>query len=209
MAKAVASKKAKKEGMTLPQTIAYILVVGGAIGFIAAFVLTLEKFALLKNPNYNPSCNISPLISCGSVMKTWQASAFGFANSLLGVAGFAVVITTGVAMLAGATFKRWYWRGLELGTIFGIGFVTWLASQSIFVIKALCPYCMVVWVAMIPIFIYTTLYNLRVGNIPTPARLKGLVAWAQRHHGDILISWYLVIILIILREFWSYWQTLL
>ena len=45
------------------------------------------------------------------------------------------------------------------------GFVTWLQYETIFRIHALCPYCMVVWTVTIPMFWYTTLYNLRGGNI--------------------------------------------
>ncbi|GAA3013484.1 hypothetical protein GCM10020229_26000 [Kitasatospora albolonga] len=52
--------------------------------------------------------------------------------------------------------------------LFGIGFVTWLMTQTLYSIGALCPYCMVVWAAMIPLFWYTTLHNLRSGVIPRP-----------------------------------------
>ena len=142
-------------------------------------------------------------------MKTPEASVFGFANSLIGVMGFTVVATIGMAIIAGAKFKRWFWLGLQVGTIFGIGFVHWLIYQSVFDIGKLCPYCIVVWSVMIPIFVYTTLYNLRFGNITVPAKLKSVNAFAQRHHGDIVIVWYLIIIGIILNHFWFYWKTLL
>ena len=195
--------------MTLNQSIGYILAICGIIGFFAAFILTVEKIELIKNPSYVPSCSISPLLSCGSVMKTPEASVFGFANSLIGVMGFTVVATIGMAIIAGAKFKRWFGLGLQVGTIFGIGFVHWLIYQSVFDIGKLCPYCIVVWSVMIPIFVYTTLYNLRFGNITVPAKLKSVNAFAQRHHGDIVIVWYLIIIGIILNHFWFYWKTLL
>ena len=195
--------------MTLNQSIGYVLAICGIIGFFAAFILTVEKIELIKNPSYVPSCSISPLLSCGSVMKTPEASVFGFANSLIGVMGFTVVATIGMAIIAGAKFKRWFWLGLQVGTIFGIGFVHWLIYQSVFDIGKLCPYCIVVWSVMIPIFVYTTLYNLRFGNITVPAKLKSVNAFAQRHHGDIVIVWYLIIIGIILNHFWFYWKTLL
>ncbi len=199
----------KVKKMTLNQSIGYILAICGIIGFFAAFILTVEKIELIKNPSYVPSCSISPLLSCGSVMKTPEASVFGFANSLIGVMGFTVVATIGMAIIAGAKFKRWFWLGLQVGTIFGIGFVHWLIYQSVFDIGKLCPYCIVVWSVMIPIFVYTTLYNLRFGNITVPAKLKSVNAFAQRHHGDIVIVWYLIIIGIILNHFWFYWKTLL
>lgn len=205
-------KTPTKKELALERTWPYILTIGGMVGFIAAFALTIEKFALLKDPSYVPSCNLSPLLSCGSVMKTEQASAFGFANSIIGLAGFAVVTTIGIMLFAGvdaSKVKRWFWLGLQAGTIFGIGFITWLQYQSIFTIGALCPYCMVVWAVTIPIFVYTTLYNLRTGVIATPASCKRLVAFLQRHHGDILVVWFGLITLVILNHFWYYWKTLI
>ena len=142
-------------------------------------------------------------------MATGTASAFGFPNSFLGLAGFAVVICVGMALLAGASFKRWFWQGLQVGVTLGLAFIIWLFFQSVYRIGALCPYCMVVWSATIPIFWYVTLYNLREGHIKTPARLGRLVAFTQRHHGDILLVWFGVIIALILNHFWYYWKTLI
>ncbi len=186
-----------------------LVTVLSAIGFIASFVLTLEKIELIKNPAYQAPCNINPLISCTSVMKTPQAEIFGFPNSLIGIAGFGIVLTVGMALLAGANFKSWFWLGLQSGTVFGIVFVHWLFFQSVYVIGALCPYCMVVWLVTIPIFLYTTLYNLKEGHITPPRALDGLVDIAQRYHASILVLWYLAIIGAILIHFWHYWSTLI
>ncbi len=194
---------------TLPEVIGLLLVVLGMIGFIASADLSIEKVEILINPAYQPSCNISPLLSCGSVMITPQASAFGFPNPFIGVAGFAIVVTVGMALLAGASFKRWFWLGLEAGTLFGVLFITWLQFQSIFVIEALCPWCMVVWTVTIPIFLYTTLYNLREKNIKVSKKYDSLVRFLQSNHANILIGWYLVIVLTILIKFWYYWSTLI
>jgi uncharacterized membrane protein len=194
---------------TITRIITWLLVVGGVVGFLSAFTLAVEKVAILKDPTYQPSCNLSPLLSCGSVMITKQAEAFGFPNPFIGIAGFAIVVTVGMGILAGAKYKRWFWLGLEAGTIFGVAFVHWLFFQSVYVIGALCPYCMVVWTVTIPIFWYTTLYNLQTGAIPTPAKLRRLVSFAQTHHADILLVWYLLIIAAILSHFWWYWSTLI
>lgn len=194
---------------TLEQNLPWILTVGGSIGLLAAFILTLEKIALLMDPAHQLSCSINPVLSCGSIIMSPEASAFRFPNPFIGLAGFAVVITVGMALFAGATFKRWFWQGLQLGTVFGIGFVSWLIYQSLYDIGALCVYCMVVWSITWPIFWYTTLYNLRHKNIPTPKRLKGVVAFMQTHHADILVAWYVVVIAMIVQNFWYYWSTLL
>ena len=193
---------------TLTQTLPYILIILGMIGLAAAFIILYEKLHILANPNYKPSCSINPIISCGSVMSSKQGSVFGFPNPILGLIGFSVVITTGMALLAGAKLKRWFWLGLQAGVLFGIVFVHWLFYQSVYNIQALCPYCVVVWSAMIPLFWYTTLYNLRERNIPTPKRLKKPVAFMQKYHADILLVWFLIIIGLILEHFWYYWETL-
>jgi uncharacterized membrane protein len=194
---------------TLEQNLPWILAGGASIGLLAAFVLTMEKIALLQDPGHQLSCSINPVLSCGSIILSDQASAFGFPNPFIGIAAFATLITIGVAMLAGATFKRWFWRGLQLGTIFGILFVSWLIWESLYDIGALCLYCMAVWTITWPIFWYTTLYNLRKKHIPTPKKLKAAVGFAQKHHADILIAWYVLVIALIIENFWYYWSTLL
>ncbi|GFJ93481.1 vitamin K epoxide reductase family protein [Phytohabitans rumicis] len=148
--------------------VGWVLTVGGLLGGVAAFVLIVEKIALLRDPGYTPSCSINPILSCGSVMNTPQAEVFGFPNPLLGVAMFPVVVATGVAVLGGIRLPRWWWLSMQAGTILGIGLVHWLFVQSLYRIGALCPYCMVVWVVTIIVFSYTTLHNLDRGHLPAP-----------------------------------------
>ncbi|MFF9641095.1 vitamin K epoxide reductase family protein [Kitasatospora aureofaciens] len=188
---------------------AWLLLVGGAVGLFASTVLTLDKIRLLEDPSYVPSCNINPIISCGSIMRSDQASAFGFPNSLIGLVAFGVVVAIGAGLLAGASFRRWFWLGLQAGTVFGIGFVTWLMYQTLYRIGALCPYCMVVWAAMIPLFWYTTLHNLRSGVIPVGRRGRVAVREAARYHWVVPALWYAVIALLVLNRFWYFWSTLI
>jgi uncharacterized membrane protein len=193
----------------LARVTGWVLTVGGLTGALAAFVLIVEKIALIRDPAYTPSCSINPLLSCGSVMSTGQAEVFGFPNPLIGVAAFPVVATFGVLALSRVPLAVWMWRGLLAGTVFGLGFVHWLMFQSIFRIQALCPYCMVVWVVMITVFWYTLLYCLSHGVIPVPARLRPAVRAAQTYHGAILAVWLLTIVVVIGVRFWDFWQTLL
>nr|WP_221383107.1 vitamin K epoxide reductase family protein [Actinoplanes polyasparticus] len=183
-----------------------ILTIGGLIGTLAAFVLTVEKISLLKDPAYVPSCSISPLLSCGSIMASWQAETFGFANPLIGLAAFPVVVTTGVAVLARVRLPRWWWLGLQGGALFGVGFVHWLFFQSVYRIGALCPYCMVVWVVMIVLFTYVSLYNLERGHLPAPKSVTGALV---RVHTAVPLLWILILAALIAVQFWSYWRTLI
>lgn len=177
-----------------------IFVVGGLVGLVASILITSEKIKLISNPSYTPICNINPLISCGSVLATPQAAAFGFPNPILGLAGFLIVILIGLMQIKGVRFWRWVWLAIQSGVTLGLLFVHWLIYQSIFQIKALCLYCMVVWLAMILLFWYTTLHNLKEGGIKT---------LVQQYHFQILLLWYAAILGTILWQFWGFWQTVL
>ena len=193
----------------LPRRLALLLIIGGAIGLLAAAVLLIEKIALIEDPDYIPTCSINPILSCGSVMTTPQAEAFGFPNPVIGVAGFAIVLTTGMVLLAGATLRRWYWLGLQAGVTFGVAFIHWLIFQSLYRIDALCPYCMVVWVVTIPLFLYVTLHNIRSGALPKPRSFAGAISVVDEYRGVAATAWYLTITALIAERFWDYWQTLL
>lgn len=189
--------------------VALVLTIAGAIGLLAAFTLTVEKIALLKDPSYSPSCSINPVLSCGSVMSTPQAEVFGFPNPLLGIAGFAVVTALGVVLWTGAVWPRWMWWGLQTGVVFGVVFVHWLIFQSLYRIGALCPYCMAVWTVMIPLFWYTTLHAVTREHLPVPAAVRRAASAVADYHGVVLTAWYLIIAVLILQRFWLYWTSLL
>ncbi|WP_031164980.1 vitamin K epoxide reductase family protein [Streptosporangium roseum] len=190
------------------RSLPFILAIGGGIGVLAAFLLVIERLRLAADPDYVPSCSINPILSCGSVMKTEQASVFGFPNPLIGIAAFSVVTAVGMALLAGARFRKWFWYGLQFGTLAGVVFVHWLIFQSLYRIGALCPYCMVVWAVTIPIFWYVTLANLEAGRIPLLGGARRAAFWAARYHTVVLTLWMLAIVGLILQRFWYYWITL-
>lgn len=181
----------------------WILVVLGTIGLIAAFVLSLEKIELLKDPGFVPSCNINPLLSCGSIMKTPQAALLGFPNPLIGLVAFPFIITSGVVLLAGGKLKKWYWQLFNLGPFIATVFIHWLFFESVFEIGALCIYCMVVWVVTIPLFLYTTLWNINQKNIAIPKSLHGATNFITKNHASVLLVWYLAIFITIVIQFWD------
>ena len=199
------------ERAALPFTrlVPWLLLVAGALGTTAAFVLTVEKISLLSDAAYVPTCSINPVLNCGSIMRTDQAEAFGFPNSLIGLAAFPVLAATGAALLAGARLRRWYWLGLQAGATFGVVFIGWLVFQSLYRIGALCPYCMVVWAVVIPTFWYVTLYNLTHGNLGEHARGSRLTRMVVGNHAVILTVVYLSLVALIAERFWNYWSTLL
>ncbi|OBA75870.1 hypothetical protein A5641_23815 [Mycobacterium sp. 1554424.7] len=182
---------------------AWWVLIAGVIGLAASATLTVEKIDLLLNPAYVPSCNINPIVSCGSVMVTPQASLLGFPNPLLGLVGFTVVIVTGVLAVAKVTLPQWYWVGLTVGVLLGAVFVHWLIFQSLYRIGALCPYCMVVWVVTIALLVVVASIAFRPALQTGPLRILYQWRWS------IAALWYTVVFLLIMARFWDYWSTLL
>lgn len=179
----------------------WLLAIGGAIGLVASFVLAVERIALLEDPGHALSCDFNPLVTCGQVIESWQGSLFGFPNPYIGLAAYPVVISIGIMVLTGAQLPRWIWNGLWLGTLGGAVFVTWLFTQSVYLIGALCPYCMVVWTVTIPIFVYTTGYVVSERHLPAPGIRRVIV----ENRGLITALWYMIIAALITVEFWDRW----
>ncbi|MGO4382940.1 vitamin K epoxide reductase family protein [Specibacter sp. RAF43] len=162
-----------------PRPFGWFLVIAGAVAWLASATLVLERLHLYTNPGAKVSCDFNTWISCGDVMKTQQAAIFGFPNPFIGLVTFVVVITTGVVLLAGASLSRWYWLGLQLGVTLGLALVGWFWFQAVYVLAILCPYCMVVWTVMIPLFVWVSVRNLQHGVIPAPRAVARFAAdWA-------------------------------
>lgn len=195
--------------LTLEQTLPFILAVGGILGTVASFVLTYDKIQLLMDPAYQPGCNLNPVFSCVSVMKTEQASILGVPNTVFGLMGFTALTTLGFLLMAGAKLKKWLWQMVQVAATVGVIFMHYLFFQGVYRIGAICPWCFVVWMITIPTFWYITLYNLREGHIQLPGKIAEANSFVQRNHGNILIMWYLIIFGILINKFWYYWSTLL
>ncbi|MCR2800995.1 vitamin K epoxide reductase family protein [Microbacterium sp. zg-Y818] len=154
-----------------PTALAVWLIVAGAIGWWAAFSLTMERFALLADPEAIATCDFSLLVQCTANLESAQGSIFGFPNPIIGLAGWVAPIVVGFALLAGARFARWFWWCFWAGTAFAFGFVLWLIGQSVFALGTLCPWCMVTWAVTIPTFYAVTVHALRISGVGWARRL--------------------------------------
>ncbi len=199
----------KSKTNTLDKVLPYILIICGILGLLAAFTLTYDKIQVLKNPAYDPPCNINPIFSCGSIMKTEQASLLGVPNTIFGIMGYTALVTFGALMLSGAKFKKWVWQIAQVAAAGGLFFMGYLFFQGVFRIGAICPWCFLTWMVTIPVFLYVSLYNLRHDTFSLPPKLKPTSEWAQENHLNILISTYVIVFGILLWQFWYYWQTLI
>ena len=191
---------------TFSKALPIILIITGLIGLLFAFLLMYDSIKIYSNPHYVPICNLNPILNCGNVINSKEADVFGFSNPLIGVAAFPVLVTTGVIVLSGVKLKRWFWQALNAGSFVGVVFMHYLFIESVYRIHAVCPFCFGTWIMTITAFWYVSLYNIQVGNIKLPKKYKPITDYIVKHHVDILILWFLIIIGLILNHFWYYYK---
>ena len=182
----------------------YGTMLGSAVlSLTAAFVLSVDAVRLAANPQTSLSCNINAVISCGTVGASWQAHLLGFPNAYLGMLAEPVVITIAVASLGGVKFPRWFMFAAQIVYTLGLIFAYWLFSQSMFVIGALCPWCLLVTVSTTLVFATLTHVNVRDGNLPiSPAMQKRLAGWVEADlDGIAVVIWILVLVLVTVLKY--------
>jgi len=133
----------------------------GIAGLLASFTLAVDEIIVLKNPNAVLNCSLNIVLNCSTVMKTWQAHAFGFPNMFIGLMGFPLVIMIALLGLAKVKLPRWFLIGAEIGYVFWTLFAYWLFFNSVYVIQVLCPWCLVVTFSMTILSATITHYNLQ------------------------------------------------
>lgn len=176
---------------------AMVLIVASLIGLGATLVLMYERIQLWMDPNYLTSCDINVWVSCGTVMQSWQAALFGFPNQFIGIIGFTVVITIGMAILGGARFADWWWHTTSIGLGLAMVFCLWLWLQAVYVINTLCLYCMIVWAATIPAAVLVFARNFSRDLIKVTPRTKMIVVTAA--WPTIILIYVLIAASILLR----------
>ena len=199
--------KISKQPERLDSIFPYILVVGGLAGLIASLLLSYDTLAISQNQNFAPSCNLNPILSCGNVINATGDKIFGLPFPFYGIAAFAVLVSIGVTILAGAKFKRWFWLAFQAATTLGTIGAYLLLLKSIFKIHSLCPFCLSVDVVTTTIFWYLTIYSFDNKIL----KLKGLRCqkiynWIRAHHIDLLLLWFMVVTILIIKHFWYYYR---
>lgn len=172
------------------------MLVGAALSLLASFVLSVESIQLAKNPNAELSCSVNAVLNCATVAKHWSAELWGFPNSFLGLIAEPIVITVAIAGLAGIKFPRRFMFAAQIGYTFGFVFALYLFYMSMFVIQALCPWCLLVTATTTMVFFAITRYNIRENNLYLPAKVqKTLHGFIEKDYDKLLLGSLIVILL--------------
>lgn len=152
------------------------MLVSASLSLFAAMVLSIDAFKLAKDENVDLACSINAVVSCGKVALSWQSTVFGFPNSFIGLMFESAVITIAIAGLMQVRFPNSLMRIALFIYSAALIFALWLFSQSFFVIKAFCPWCMLVTVSTISVF--TSMLRINI--------YQNAFNWSEVNHQRIL-----------------------
>lgn len=186
-----------------PRELAILLTVAGALGLWAAIELVLAELLVAADPGAALACDINPLIGCGTFITTWQAHALGISNAILGTAAFGALLATGLILLSGGRLGRWFWWLLTAGAAFALVALAFFVYTAFYEIRALCPYCLVVWLVVVPVVMHVPARAAQAGMLRLPEKLTRTLVldrWL------ITAALYAVIVLWALVHFWDQWM---
>jgi uncharacterized membrane protein len=152
------------------------MLISASLSLFAAMVLSIDAFKLAKDENVDLACSINAVVSCGKVALSWQSTVFGFPNSFIGLMFESAVITIAIAGLMQVRFPNSLMRIALFIYSAALIFALWLFSQSFFVIKAFCPWCMLVTVSTISVF--TSMLRINI--------YQNAFNWSEANHQRIL-----------------------
>jgi uncharacterized membrane protein len=177
------------------------MTIGGVVGTLAAFLQTVEKIQLLKNPSNPLTCDLNSIFSCTNVLSAWQSSVFGFPNSLMCMGFFVIFASIGLAGWSGAKLPRNLRLGIQALALFVLGFGLWFMQQSIYSIGALCIYCIFCIAGLL--FVNATWLRINAKDLPIGERGRAVLNKGIAKGADIF-AWFvlgLVVAFAILERF--------
>lgn len=179
-----------------------VMLVASAIALAVSFVLSAETLKLARDPNQILDCDINSVLSCSTVAQSWQSEIVKFGglsypNAFFGIAAESVFVTIAVIGLSRVAVPRWFATCTWLGGLAALAYSYWLTSQSLFVINALCPWCLALMFSTTIQFMSLSHATVTVQGLP--ARSQGLRTYYRLNY-DLMVDavWIVAIVALIL-----------
>jgi len=182
------------------------MLISSLLSLSASLVLSIDAIALAKNVNAPLSCNLNAVVSCGKVGISWQSNLLGFPNAFLGLICEPVVITVALAGLGRVRFPKWFMRTALAVYFAGLLFAFWLFSQSYFVIKAFCPWCLLVTVSTVTVFFSMLRINLLENTFNLSEKIyEKFSGWLYGGRDAVVVTFiYMVLALAVIVKYGKY-----
>lgn len=162
-----------------------ILTIGAAIGLVAAFMQTIEKLILLENKDTVLPCNLNDIFNCSVVLNAPQSSLFGFPNSLICIMIFTLLLTIGIVGMTKSRMTRRLLLGVQALAFFMLMFALWFLFTSMYVIGAICIFCLVCFTGLL--LINAALWRLNFSSDQMGNKFSRFPQTIREKNFDILL----------------------
>lgn len=151
---------------SFPRLSAIFLTLTSALATLASAGLVLTEIKHYQDPDSALGCDINPLVGCSDSLTTWQGHLFfGVPNALLGTMIYAALTAVFALLAFGLNLPRRIWQLLTAGLSAAMVLVLFFLYHSLVTFKTLCPYCLVVWVCTILLWVHVTAHAHRLGAL--------------------------------------------
>jgi len=170
-----------------------VVAVFATVGLVCSLILSIDKLQLAEHPTTQLPCSLNAFLNCTTVMNTPEASLLGFPNSFIGMMAYAALLTVAVAYLFGAKLPRNFMALAQLGVAVEIIFAYWLFFDSVFAIKVLCPFCLMVTFSSTMIFAAITRYNILERNLYLSGKTQhAFEKWVSKDYDKMAVAAWVV-----------------
>jgi uncharacterized membrane protein len=186
-----------------------VMLVASLVALYVSFILSGETLQLARHPQQSLGCDINSVLSCSTVAQSWQAEVIhfqglSFPNAFFGIAAETVFVVIAVLGVARIALPRWFNVATWWGGLAALAYAYWLFSQSLFVIQALCPWCLALMFSTTIQFMALTHATITVRDLPhIDGKLGGLRRFYNSYYRfriDLVfdVVWILLLIGVIL-----------
>lgn len=175
----------------------WVLIVAGVAGALASLQLLLSQLELEADPYANLSCDVNEILACSTFLTSWEGSLLGFSNSYLGIVGFLAMVGMGIYILVRRTLPQVIWAAMAVAAGVGLLALLWFQYTSFISAGTLCPWCLLIWAALIP-FIPQTAGQAHANLADRPSPI-----W--RHRWLIIAIWFLAVAAFAFVYFFDTW----
>jgi uncharacterized membrane protein len=129
-------------------------------GLVDAAYLTYLKFQLMTN---GPGCAFG---GCDEVNQSSFAMLFGVPVAVWGLLVYAMLLVMSLLWLkAEGERGMWLGRGILALSAGGVAFSAYLTALELFVIRAICPFCVISAIIITLLVVISGLEVIRSGNV--------------------------------------------
>ncbi|WP_418969759.1 vitamin K epoxide reductase family protein [Alloscardovia omnicolens] len=149
-----------------------VMLMASLAALLVSFVLSAETLELARHPQAGLACDVNAVISCSTVANSWQSEfirwgSLSFPNAFFGIAAESVFVTVAVIGLSRVKLPRWFAVAAWAGNLLAVAYAIWLFTQSVFVIQALCPWCLGLLASTLIQFMAMSHATFAVQNLPS------------------------------------------